>query len=65
MQKTKIKVDEEGLEAAAVTAIMMNNVTAIMPEENKIYEFNADRPFSFYIYTENENELLFYGKYNR
>lgn len=65
MQKTKIKVDEEGLEAAAVTAIMMGNATAIMPEENKIYEFNADRPFSFYIYTENENELLFYGKYNR
>ena len=49
IQKTRIKLDEEGVEAAAVTAIMMNETAINIPEEPKV--FTADRPFSFYIYT--------------
>ena len=49
IQKTRIKLDEEGVEAAAVTAIMMADGAAFEPAPPK--EFTADRPFSFYIYT--------------
>ena len=49
IQKTRIKLDEEGAEAAAVTAIMMTKGAYFAPNEPK--EFTADEPFSFYIYT--------------
>ncbi|SHJ02392.1 serpin family protein [Pseudobutyrivibrio xylanivorans] len=64
IQKTKIKTDEEGLEAAAVTAIMMVE-SAMEQEEPEIKEFHADEPFKFIVYTElenSENEILFYGQ---
>ena len=40
---------EEGVEAAAVTAIVMEDKALPLPKEPVI--FTADRPFSFYIYT--------------
>ena len=63
IQKTKIKTDEEGVEAAAVTAIMMKDA-AMIPTEEKPVEFIADRPFSFYIYTtcDDVTALLFAGQ---
>ena len=66
IQKTKIKTDENGLEAAAATAIMMKE-NAIAFEPEKPIEFIADRPFSFYIFTDVDNtpDLLFYGNYVR
>ncbi len=62
IQKTRIKLDEDGVEAAAVTAIMMRDSAALMPE--KTYEFNADQPFSFYIYTtaNDTTSILFAGQ---
>ena len=67
IQKTKIKVDEEGLEAAAVTAISMDNATALPMDPPKPKEFKADKPFTFYIYSDNnlQSELLFYGAVNQ
>lgn len=65
IQKTKIKTDEEGLEAAAVTAIMMVESAAMPTEEPEIKEFHATEPFKFIVYTElenAENEILFYGQ---
>ena len=66
MQKTKIKVDEDGLEAAAVTSVILMGNTAVQPEP-KISEFNANEPFSFFIYSKNNNnyETLFFGKLNQ
>lgn len=64
IQKTRIKTDEEGLEAAAVTAIMMKE-SAMVIEDPEIKEFYADEPFKFIVYTElenSENEVLFYGQ---
>ncbi len=63
IQKTKIKIDETGVEAAAVTAIMMNDECAPMEPEYQV--FKADRPFSFYIYTNcNDTAItLFAGEY--
>ena len=60
-QITRIKTDEEGLEAAAVTMVMMKN--AAMIGEIEHVEFRADSAFSFYILDGNNNdELLFYGQ---
>ena len=62
IQKAKVHIDEEGLEAAAVTAMMME--ATAMPGEPETPEiFRADRPFSFYILKNGEvPELLFWGQ---
>ncbi len=61
IQKTKIKVDEDGLEAAAATAIMM--VDGCSPIEEEPKEFVADHPFKFYICGgEGDTEVLFCGQ---
>ena len=44
----RVKVDEEGCEAAAFTAIAVE-CTAAMPEQLPIVEMDLDRPFSFLI----------------
>lgn len=64
LQKTKIKVDEKGLEAAAATAMMMTE-SAIMIDKSKIEEFNANKPFEFYIVlpVKDSYEVLFSGQY--
>lgn len=63
IQKTKIKLNENGVEAAAVTAILMDECTAV-EEFSEVIEFTADRPFSFYIYTtaDTVTEMMFSGK---
>lgn len=48
VQKTKIKLDKTGVEAAAVTAIMMNDECA---EEDDPVDFIADKPFRYFIMT--------------
>ena len=61
IQKTRIKLDEEGVEAAAVTALLMMG-TGYDP--NQPVEFRADRPFSFAIYTDLDGEMatMFAGR---
>ena len=56
IQKTRIKLDEKGVEAAAVTAIMMD-ATSAMPEPDQTIHFYADHPFSFYIYANASGEM--------
>jgi len=51
IQKTRLKLDEEGVEAAAVTAVMMAEGSCIDLDKPEPVVFTADRPFSFYIYT--------------
>ena len=62
IQKTRIRLDEEGVEAAAVTAIMETEGAASGPLEPK--EFTADEPFSFFIYTtcNDTTAILFAGE---
>ncbi len=62
IQKAKVHTDEEGLEASAVTAMLMCG--AAMPGEPETPEvFCADRPFSFYILKDGAApELLFWGR---
>ena len=61
LQKTYIKIDEEGTEAAAVTAITVDECAAVVPGNPK--EFIADRPFYFAIRDNTSGELLFVGRY--
>ena len=51
LQKAKIKTDEEGLEAAAVTMVMMAEGALMEPEEPQYREFHANEPFRYYIVT--------------
>lgn len=62
IQKAKVHIDEEGLEAAAVTAVMME-ACAAEPEPEIPEIFCADRPFSFYVLKYGDApELLFWGQ---
>ena len=62
IQKAKVHIDEEGLEAAAVTALVMH-VSGMMPKPEEPVSFCADRPFSFYVVNGGETpELLFWGQ---
>ena len=64
IQKAKIKTDEEGLEAAAATVILMAAGAAFYEEPEQLKEFIADRPFSFYVFSElygDQPEMLFCG----
>ena len=57
--KAKIKVDEEGTEAAAVTYIGMRP-TSVGPGGETFY-FKADRPFLYFISERSTGEILFCG----
>ncbi len=61
LQKTKIKVDENGTKAAAVTVMFMK-VNGVLPdnEPKRVY---LDRPFAFFIRDNETGEILFIGKY--
>ena len=58
-QVAKIKLDEEGTEAAAVTVIEATE--AAMPEEPK--RFHADRPFLYIISEQSTGAIFFIGQF--
>lgn len=51
LQKAKIRTDEEGLEAAAVTMIVMREGVPPEEEEPQYREFHANEAFRYYIVT--------------
>jgi serpin B len=57
-QKTYIDVNEKGLEAAAVTSVVVST-TSLPPEPT--YTFRVDKPFLFFIVDETNNQILFAG----
>ena len=61
VQKAKFISNEDGIEAAAVTALMMDMNTSINPTKpiNVIF----DKPFKFFVYTDDTQEMLFCGNY--
>jgi serpin B len=61
IHKTFVKVDEEGTEAAAATAVIMVAGCAA-PSPAKIYDFTADRPFLFLIRDRASGTILFAGR---
>ncbi|WP_026657566.1 serpin family protein [Butyrivibrio sp. AC2005] len=62
IQKTKIVTDENGIEAAASSGMVMVG-SALPTEEEEPKEFIADKPFKYYIMTTGRSkEILFYGQ---
>jgi serpin B len=59
IHKAFIEVDEEGTEAAAATAIVMQTRSA---RPDPVIEFNANRPFIYFIYDELTGVILFMGR---
>jgi serpin B len=62
-QKAKIKVNEEGSEAAAVTVGGMIEKTSISPREYPKATFHANRPFVYVITEASSGVILFVGKF--
>ena len=65
IQKTFLKVDEEGTEAAAVTVVKGNKYTKSIHRKPKIYPMIVDRPFLFLLRNKNlpkNHELIFMSK---
>jgi serine protease inhibitor len=58
LHKTYIKTDEEGSEAAAVTAVEIG-VTSVGPDQP--YYFTIDRPFVYFIQEKSTGTILFIG----
>lgn len=61
IHKAFIKVDEEGTEAAAATAVMME-LTMAPEEEPEPIEIRIDRPFIFLIRDNQTGAILFVGR---
>jgi serine protease inhibitor len=59
LHKTYIDVDENGTEAAAATAVIVEG-GGVLPQEPK--QFTADRPFAYYICDDESGEVLFAGE---
>ena len=63
-QKAFVEVSEEGTEAAAVTMIAVNSMSAIEMNPSKPFEMIVDRPFLFAIVDARSQMILFMGLVN-
>ena len=61
-QVAKIKLNEEGTEAAAITVIGIEKSSAI-PSEPKRVAFHATRPFLYVISEQSTGAIFFIGQY--
>lgn len=59
-QNSYLTIDENGLEASAATSIIMNRITSI---NKKPFTFNCNKPFVYYLYDNETEQVLFFGKY--
>ena len=62
IHKSFVKVDEEGTEAAAATAVIMHDNAVIGGSDPEPIIFDADHPFIFFIQHESTGQILFMGK---
>lgn len=60
-QLSKIKADEEGTEAAAITVVDITDGMSII-DPNDYQDFRVDRPFYFTIQSSKSNAILFIGR---
>jgi len=60
LHRAVVDVNEEGTEAAAATAVVMQLRCAMMPK--KEFQFRADHPFLFFIQHKPTGSILFLGR---
>ena len=65
IHQTFINVDEKGTEAAAATMAMMMCYSSYEPERVDPIDFKCNRPFIFVIHDQENNGILFIGKYTK
>ena len=58
-QDSRIKIDEEGAEAAAITKLQLDG--ADFPEQQESVKFHADRPFIYLIQEKSSGAIFFTG----
>ena len=63
IHQAKLKVDESGIEGAALTYIAMDNATACPPEVDVYLDYIVDRAFG-YVLTDYSGTILFSGVVN-
>jgi len=64
IHKTYMKMYEEGTEAAAVTAVMVQCTSAALPVEKQVKQVFLDRPFAFLIRDVESGQVVFCGVVN-
>ncbi|MBR0230243.1 MAG: hypothetical protein IJL94_02530 [Erysipelotrichaceae bacterium] len=62
IHKTNVKIDENGFEGAAVTAILVKDTAVSVPVQRPKKEVIIDRPFVFMIIDRNTGTAIFTGK---
>jgi len=62
LHKSYINVDELGTEAAAAAAVEIGT-SGVWIDETKPIEFNANKPFTYFIRDDESGEILFMGEY--
>ncbi len=62
IHKAYIDLDEQGTEAAAATAVVMQRALALAPGRNQPPVFRADHPFIFLIRDNRSGSILFMGR---
>jgi len=62
LHKAFVKVNEEGTEAAAATAVVIGTTSIEPPKETERIDFKCDHPFLFTIYHKETGTILFMGK---
>jgi len=60
--KANIDLDENGVEVAAATVVIMNRITSISPFIDP-FNFKANKPFLYIIYDKEYENIIFIGKY--
>mmetsp|Transcript_18545 Transcript_18545/g.29105 ORF Transcript_18545/g.29105 Transcript_18545/m.29105 type:complete len:496 (+) Transcript_18545:144-1631(+) len=63
IQKTVVDVNEDGVEAAAVTAVFVEKTSFEPVEKTEPVLMMMDHPFQFFIYDEKEDLVLFEGRF--
>lgn len=61
IHKTHIDLNEKGTKAAAVTAFIVNETTALPDKEKTIIEIKFNKPFAYMIRDSKTKEILFFG----
>jgi serpin B len=62
VHQANITVDEEGTEAAAATAVVMEATSLPAPEEPVV--LTVDRPFTYWLRDTTTNTIVFMGRVN-